>query len=60
VAWIYTWAGMYRYLLTKRVSPNVGDNVSYGQPPYASGSAPANNFGPDDLASGITVAPSKS
>ncbi len=55
VTWLYTWAGFYRYLLVRRVSPNVGDQVSFGQPPYASGSATANVFAPADLTLGITV-----
>lgn len=55
LTWRYTWAGFYRYLLTRRVSPNVGDSVSFGQPPYASGSASSNVFAPADLAAGITI-----
>ncbi len=55
VTWLYTWAGFYRYLLVRRVSPNVGDQVSFGQPPYASGAATANVFAPADLTLGITV-----
>lgn len=55
MTWLYTFAGLYRYLLTRRVSPNVGDSVSFGQGPYASGSASANVFAPADLTSGITV-----
>jgi hypothetical protein len=55
VTWRLTWAGYYRYLLTRRVSPNVGDSVSFGQPPYAQGSAAANVFAPSDLVGGITI-----
>lgn len=55
VTWVYTWAGFYLYLLTRRVSPNVGDSVSFGQPPYAQGSATTNVFGPADLNTGITI-----
>ncbi len=55
VTWSYTWAGSYRYMLVRRVSPNVGDSVSFGQSPYASGSATTNVFAPADLTLGITV-----
>lgn len=55
MTWLYTWGGFYRYLLTRRVSPNVGDAVSFGQPPYAQGSATSNVFAPADLTPGITI-----
>ncbi len=55
LTWVYVFAGMYVYELRRPLSPNNGDALSYGQPPYASGNATNNTLTQADMAQSITV-----